>query len=71
MIFTTIQPYLPRDFHSIIGLLLISSTLSITGCSGDQSPPPPNTSTPGALKSNILPSPQQQEVSITRQALRL
>lgn len=37
----TTQPYIQHDFYFIIGLLLISSTLTITGCSGDESSSPP------------------------------
>lgn len=57
MAIKTTHPYVQHDFYFIIRLLLISSTLTSTGCSGDESSPPPNTSAPAALKSEILPAP--------------
>lgn len=57
MIVNTTQPGLHCDVRSIIGLLLISSTLTITGCSGDESSPTSNTSAPATLTSEILSVP--------------
>lgn len=51
------RPYLQRYIRPMVGLLLISSALAMTGCSGDESSPSSNTQSPVTLNSEILPLP--------------
>jgi uncharacterized delta-60 repeat protein len=51
------RPYLQRYIHPTVGLLLISSALAMTGCSGDESSPTSNTQSPVTLNSEILSVP--------------
>ncbi len=51
------RPCWPGGFGACYGLLLISSTLAVSGCSGEDSPATSNTSTPVTLSSEILPVP--------------
>jgi uncharacterized delta-60 repeat protein len=51
------RPYRPSGFGSCFGLLLVSSALAVSGCSGDDPTPPSTTSAPATLSSEIWPAP--------------
>lgn len=48
------QPCLYHCLRSILGLLLVSFSFTITGCSGDEVSPISNTSVPATLSNDIL-----------------
>ncbi|MBH0202391.1 MAG: hypothetical protein HP496_08880 [Nitrospira sp.] len=50
-------PCLHGSFGTYLGLLLISSALAVSGCSGEDAPQTSPTSTPATLNSEILPTP--------------
>ena len=50
------RPYWHSGFGACFGLLLVSSALAVSGCSGDDPTPPSTTSAPVTLSSEILPA---------------